>query len=227
MFIAIEGIDTCGKGTQTKLLADRLEAKRFKFPDGETPIGKYIYDHLFERWYAGVVDENHDNINQMHLDAMVFQCMQLANRLEHAMKIAQTLHTLGKPVVADRYIASGLVYGGADGLDVDYLKKVHEWLPQPDLNILLEISPEVAIERMKVRGDKLDRYENIKFLEEVSKRYRQLWMGMKLSEGERKWVILDGSKGIPEVQADIVAAARTLKEHQIQQNIEGHVPTNI
>lgn len=219
MFIAIEGPDCCGKGVQTEILADRLRAKRFKFPDKNTPIGELIYDHLFDRWKAvGAIQANaaDDPADQStilgmgRLDAMVFQCMQLANRMEHACEIAD-LKRMGYAVVADRYLASGIVYGGCDGLDVDYLKRIQKWLPQPDLNILLDVDAEVAAERMTTRSGAQDRYENDETLEDTIGRYRKLWVEMRAYEGEDKWLVVNGNKSKVEVAASIIETVKRLR----------------
>jgi dTMP kinase len=218
MFIAIEGPDVCGKGTQTELLAQQLDAKRFKFPDKNTPIGALIYDHRFQRLAAvGAIEANaaDDPSEQSQLmaqglaDPMMFQCMQMANRLEHAEEIADTLHN-GQDVVADRYIASGIVYGGSDGLDSGYIHKIQNWLPQPDLNILLDIGLAVAVERMRERGDTNDRYENEDVLRDTIDRYRALWVEMAEKDGSERWVVVDGNRSKVEVQADVIVAVKAI-----------------
>ena len=206
MFLAMEGIDCCGKTTHTKLLAQKLDARRFKFPDVETSIGKVIYGHLFRKWgtskYAG--DET-----DAHIDAIVFQALQLANRLEHAEETANVLHMSNQDVVADRYIASGVVYGASDGLDGEYIYKIQQYLPQPDINILLDIDVEVAKERMRLRGDTPDRYENEKTLKDIIDRYQIFWSKMRRCEGDDRWIIINANKSKTKVQADVIEAVKT------------------
>ena len=216
MFIAFEGSDVCGKGTQTEFLARSLGAKTFKFPDKNTPIGSLIYDHLFERFSAVSSVEAHTSGDRPELsqllaqglaDPMMVQCMHFANRLEHARDIQATLYS-GQDVVADRYIASGVVYGGSDGLDSGYLLKVQEFLPQPDINILLDIDIDVAVERLRTRGDKPDRYENRGTLQEVIAGYRQFWEKMSALEGSDRWAIVDGNLQPIQVQAEVMVAVK-------------------
>jgi dTMP kinase len=204
MFIALEGIDACGKSTQIKLLSERLNAKMFRFPDDETPVGKLIRSHLNREWKCHHTPEElvpRGREATCNLNALVFQALHLANRLEKATEITQTMHTLGQDVVADRYLASAIVYGGADGLDVDYLVEVQQWLPQPDLNILLNIPPELSAER---KPEKRDRYESqAGLMEEVADRYCWLWAKMT-GAGNDNWVVVDGSQSVEKVHADIV-----------------------
>ena len=217
MFIAIEGIDACGKGTQTELLAQRLEAKRFKFPDANTPIGRLIYAHLNKRWttapYAEVKVAPAESLewpplDMEYVDNMVFQSLQATNRLVHAKAIAGFLRK-GTPVIADRYTASSLVYGGADGLVIEDWRELQEFLPQPDLNILLDIDLETSLER---RPERRDRYETQDgYMAKVCGLYRQLWIKMRNKEGSVRWVIIDGRASTTEVAAEISVAVKACK----------------
>jgi dTMP kinase len=211
IFVAIEGADCCGKGTQVKYLAERLEAKTFKFPDKNTPIGALIYDHLFKKW--NVADRQQWREIQGDLkkvDAMVFQCMQMANRLEHAQEIVETLHTLKQNVVSDRYTASGVVYGGHDGLDQEYVHEIQDYLPKPDLNILLDINVDEVIERMKNRGDTPDRYETPEITGNIITRYLQYWDSTSDLE-EHKWAVINANQPPIEVAAEVVAALKSFR----------------
>jgi dTMP kinase len=216
MFIAIEGIDACGKSTQTRLLAERLNAKLMRFPDDETPIGKLIRAHLNREWTLAMAplecptaDGPEVNVGRLvtnvhEANALVFQALHFANRLEKAREIARML--LRQDVVADRYLASAIVYGSADGLDVDYLIQTQQWLPQPDLNILIDIPPELSAER---KPESRDRYESQPgLMEEVMSRYRKLWAKMREVD-DLSWVIIDGSQPVYDVHTAIVAEAES------------------
>jgi len=222
MFIALEGIDTCGKGTQAKILAERYQAKLFKFPDPDSEMGKIVYAHLKKYWRVSStgVDSPWNNGEKLaEVDAKVFQAVQLACRLEHAEAIKAELDA-GKTVIADRYTGSGIVYGGADGIDMHYLDDIQKSLPQPDLQILLDIDPEDAAERMRGRGEELDRYEAKEgFMAEVAKRYRLVWQN-KAATVQRElrtvWVIVDGRKSITEVAAEIIGHVKELRAFRMQ-----------
>jgi len=189
--VALEGIDGCGKGVQSERLAEEIGAVRFKFPDYSTPIGTAIEQHLDRKWMAMAQDLQPYVLDKT--DALVFQALQAANRLERAQEIANTLAD-GKSVVADRYTASGFAYGAADGLDLDYLKGMHSFLPQPTHWILIDIDPEISVER---RPERRDRYEkNAKLIAKVCLLYRQIWVG-------NKWPIVDGRGTVEDVADQI------------------------
>jgi dTMP kinase len=80
-FILFEGVDRCGKTTQTKLLADYCQEKTgsaelIRFPDRETTIGKLIDSYL--------KSASNLNDNSIHL-------LFSANRWESADNIEQKL----------------------------------------------------------------------------------------------------------------------------------------
>ncbi len=216
IFIALEGIDTCGKSTQAEILADRLQAERFKFPDPNSPMGKLVYAHLSKDWEATLSDFSIGRVNVTELDAMVFQSLQLSCRMEHAPAIKKALKA-GKHVVTDRYTASGIVYGGADGLDMHYLDDIQSVLPQPTLQILLDIDPDDARRRMRDRGEELDRYEAKEgFMTEVAKRYRLLFENKArtaYSEVTTFWSVIDARGSVVETGAKILEEVRQVKNY--------------
>lgn len=219
MFICFEGVDASGKATQSKLLAETMSAKLFSFPDYSTPMGHLILGHLKRYWRAESVDRSGIWCRLLHwlrryrlpvsmdtanLNALMFQALQLANRMEHAMAIEHAMAVSN--VVTDRYWPSGWVYGGADGLDTNYLLSIHEHLPQPDLFLLLDISPELSAKR---RPERRDRYEaQAGLMEEVSHRYRGLWANMIREQGRRHWVVIDADASVFEVHDRVMAAVK-------------------
>lgn len=197
VFVAIEGIDASGKALQSKRLAEELKADLVSFPDYETRIGKLIAGHLRLDWGA-IRAQDFVEYAGNEIDALVFQALQSANRLERAADIAAALAE-GRPVVADRYIASGLVYGAADGVELGYLERLHRYLPQPTHQILLDIDPEISAER---RPERRDRYEaNAKFMQKVCLGYRQLWI-------RKGWPIVDGRDSVEGVAEQVLEVLR-------------------
>lgn len=199
MFVCIEGTDASGKATQSYILTKKLGGHLFSFPDYDTPVGELIKAHLQVEWNTHINDYMMWSVsegrrdNDHYLSSMVFQSLQLANRMELASKIL-AFQRSGDHIVADRYWPSGWVYGAADGLDKPWLETIHEALPQPDLFILIDVDVETSFAR---RPERRDRYESDRpFLEEVVRLYRQLWASMEnrttsLNAG-RRWRVVDG-----------------------------------
>ncbi len=158
--IAFEGLDQSGKETQARRLADRLEregrvAAIIAFPDRETAIGQEI-----EKALRGQRDYHGD----------VMQLLYVANRYEWKPKIVEMLEA-GRIVICDRYLASSVAYGEAQGLDPDWLFDIQRFLPQPDVTILLDIAPATAVQRKRVNRDRFE--SDLDLLERVRGSYQR------------------------------------------------------
>lgn len=191
MIACIEGVDLSGKGTQVKLLRERLVAKVIKFPNRETDTGRMIYEHLDRYWHARF-NVGPDHASQLTvgervleqraewlLDATVFQALHTVNRLEQAEEIKRYKGTHNEWLLLDRYWPSGVVFGAADGLDEEWLLRIHQSLPQPDFFVLLDIDMEQVTTRfgkMVSTGERTpDRYESDDKVASRIERYRRLW----------------------------------------------------
>ena len=185
MLIAIEGLDQSGKATQAQLLRDQLRqggtrARLVSFPDYGTSIGEEIARALQgERDYGSAV----------------MQLLYIANRYERKADLERWLDG-GLVVVCDRYVASSVAYGEAQGLDVDWLTQAQRFLPVSDLTILLDIAPELAVERKATGRDRYER--DLALLGRVRDSY--------LRQAEQAgWVRVDGDRSKADVAAEISA----------------------
>lgn len=186
MIVVCEGIDGSGKATQAKLLAKTLRATRFTFPNYESKTGEEIRAHLAKtRAWADL--GNYSYAINPRCDALVFQSLQVVNRLELLPAIREAIRR--GPVVFDRYWQSGYVYGGLDGLEHEWLERVLvECVPLSDINILLDISVDESFRR---RPDRRDYYEaNREFMEKVRVEYLRLFR--ERGRKENNWYIVDG-----------------------------------
>lgn len=215
MIVCIEGIDGCGKSTQAALLVERLKAKFFKFPNKDSATGKIIYAHLACSWRAEIPVDDTVAMGfrkpppakdwEGTLDSMVFQALQLTNRMEYASEIKEAAGRGN--VVFDRYWPSGYGYGCGDGLDPEYLIKIHEHLPQPDLFLLLDIDVDEATKRMAERVKDRNE-EDTELLKTVVQHYRNLWT--RMSHPGRpplpRWVVIN-ARGTKEQTTDLINEA--------------------
>ncbi|MDQ1280514.1 MAG: dTMP kinase [Thermoproteota archaeon] len=180
VLIAFEGIDKSGKGTQAELLFRRLKAagrgvECIEFPDYRTPLGREIRLFLSGR---------------VEFSPEVRQFLYVANRWERKKDIDLWLRE-GKIVVADRYIPSGLAYGLANDLDLNWMMQLEEKLPTADVVVIIDVAVETSLKRCD--PEKRDVYEKNKpFLEKVRKNY--LSLAKKLN-----WIVVDGEGSAGEV----------------------------
>jgi dTMP kinase len=184
--IAFEGLDQSGKQTQAELLRDRLKEEGWKarlvsFPDYGTTIGEEIARALQgEREYG----------------ADVMQLLYIANRYERNPDLQRWLDG-GLVLVCDRYVASSIAYGEAQGLDPVWLMEVQKFLPAPSLTIMLDIAPETAVQRKAVDRD---RYESdLAMQARVRDSYRR-------QAAAQNWIRLDGERPKDVVAEDVFSA---------------------
>lgn len=213
MIIVFEGIDACGKATHSKRIADKLGATRFSFPAYETPIGRLIMDHLSGRWSARLdpdafVEGGRAALGEEEaMNALVFQCLQSANKMEMDQKILEAEQR--GPVVLDRYWPSACVYGSADGIDTNWLYELHAPLAHVDYWLLLDIDPEQSLERRPERRDRYEKQPGL--MHKVAALYREMWKRMEepgsLVLGE--WLVID-ARGTKEETAKRIEDALAL-----------------
>lgn len=188
MLIAFEGLDQSGKETQARGLAARLQedgyrVKALSFPDYETPIGREIRKAL-------------DGERDFAPDVM--QLLYVANRLEWREKIERWLSE-GDIVVCDRFRASSVAYGEAQGLDREWLEEIQRGLPTPAVTFLLDIAPETAVHRKATGRDRYER--DLALLERVRASYRR-------QASQPGWVLIDAEAPKDEVSRAVEAAVR-------------------
>jgi dTMP kinase len=186
ILIAFEGLDQSGKQTQTEALREAVSRRGrtcelLSFPDYETAIGREI---------GAALQAKRDYTPE------VMQLLYIANRFEKKLQIEQAL-AAGTVVVCDRYLASSVAYGEAQGLNGKWLAEIQRPLPQPELTILLDIAPETAARRKSVNRDRYER--DLALLAGVRESYRR-------QAAEQQWLRLNGERDRAAVSADVIAA---------------------
>lgn len=174
MLIAFEGLDQSGKETQARTLRARLEAdgrqvRAVSFPDYETPIGREIGKAL-----AGEREFGPD----------VLQLLYVANRYEYKPRLEMWLDAKDV-VICDRYRASSIAYGEAQGLDGTWLEDVQRHLPAPVVTVLLDIAPDTAVQRKASGRDRFER--DLALLARVRESYRR-------QARQRSWALIDAEQ---------------------------------
>jgi len=145
-FIVFEGIDGCGKTTQAKLIAEKLNAK-FTFEPTDGKIGKSIREIL-----SG-------SQCQKETLALLFA----ADRVEHVFNIEEDLKK--SHVVSDRYVYSSIIYQISQGISKDFIYTINDYAKTPDLVVLLDVDLNEALKRMESREKEI--FEKI----EIQKKY--------------------------------------------------------
>lgn len=153
-FIALEGGEGAGKSTQARLLAEALQARGFEVivtrEPGGTPgaeaIRTLLLDSAGEGWNP-------------RAEALLFA----AARSDHVERLIRPALEAGRWVICDRFVDSSRAYqggaaGGLDDRDIMALHDIGSGGLLPDLTVLIEVPPDVAIARTAQRdGGETDR----------------------------------------------------------------------
>jgi len=183
-FICVEGLDGCGKTTQTKLLVRRLRKLGYDAVYTAEPshgkIGMFIKKHCLH--------------SEKRVSPIVETLLFASDRFEHVEKEIIPALNGGKIVVSDRYVYSSLAYQGAADLDLKWIRMVNRHAIQPDLAIFIDVEPKIVIGRLKHEKSVM---ENLATQQKVREVY------MKFVEGE-ELTRIDGNKPKTEVANDIL-----------------------
>lgn len=185
-YIAFEGIDGCGKDTQLTLLKEFLEkggesVLTVAEPDETNSVGQFLRSCL----KSGDFREAH---------AALF----LADRIILTDRTVIPALKEGKVVLSSRSFLSTIAYQQRMW-SKEWLETIHQALPiKPGLIILFDISPYLAMERMKVRGGTPEVYETRETLIRVRKAY------LEYAEAHKNEVMVIDASGTPkEVWVDV------------------------
>ncbi len=187
--LAFEGLDQSGKQTQAERVASGLRARGRRvelltFPEYTTFIGQEI-----GRVMQGM----------RHYEADTLQLLYIANRYEFRPAIEQWLAD-GAVVICDRYLASSIAYGEAQGLDPTWVLDVQRGLPSPLLTIVLDIAPGTSLGRKRAARDRFER--DLPLLSRVRDSYRR-------QASQPGWVLIDGEQDKDTVTAAVMAAVES------------------
>lgn len=191
IFITLEGIDGCGKSTQTDLLMQKLDQEKISYipvrEPGGTAAGEAIRQVLL------------DNKYDLSLQAELL--LYMAARSEVTRQVIMPALKTGKIVICDRFADSTMAYQGyGGGADLGWIRSLNKQATcgtTPDLTILLDLPPEEAVKR---RGGTADRMESKDIY--FHRRVRAGYLEIACEEPQRLYT-LDATGGIESIHAQI------------------------
>ncbi len=202
-FITFEGIEGCGKTTQIKLLACRLEESGYRVTITREPGGCPIAD----------------KIRTILLDSANSGMVPLAELLLYAAARAQHVAEVIKPaldadaiVLCDRFTDATVAYQGfgrqLDLALIDELNRLAAGNLHPHLTVLIDCPVEIGLGRAMSRidattGDREERFEqeSMQFHRRVRAGYRQL-----AAADPDRFIVIDGAREVRDVETAIAAA---------------------
>jgi dTMP kinase len=210
LFITFEGPEGSGKTVQARLLADWLQAQGSPVLLTREPGGTSIGDQI-----RAVL---HDVANTAMLPTTEI-LLYSASRAQIVGEVVRPALVRGEVVLCDRYADSTLAYQGyGRGLDLAMLRTITAFATGglvPDLTIYLDIEAEEGLRRKyrafqagETEWNRMDR-QAIDFY----RRVREGYLAMAAAAPGR-WLVLDASRPIEAIQADIRARVRGLLEER-------------
>jgi dTMP kinase len=206
MFICFEGGEGAGKTSQISVALEVIDAMtgretlRTREPGG-TVNAEAIRSILIAE------NADHDSITNTLLFA--------AARREHVERLIRPKLEQGTTVITDRFVLSTLAYQGAEGVDQEFIRRLHEDTTgglMPDLTIILDVDPRIGIARSRDRlaasGSNESRFEGYDL--EFHDRMRAIMLSYDLSPR----IVIDASRPQEDVERDIRSAiAAFVAEH--------------
>lgn len=199
-FITFEGMEGCGKSTQIRLLADALKTEGREVEVSRSPGGTPVAEKI--RTLLKVPTEGDDLTPETEL--LLFGACH-AQMTRHLIR---PLLERGVILLSDRFFDSTTAYQGyARGLDLKTVLEINRFACgslEPDLTLLLDLDPEVGIERSRrrggIEGDRFDS-EKMKFHHDVRNAFLEL---ARLNPN--RFRVIDASKDPETIHKEIMEA---------------------
>lgn len=198
-FIVVEGGDGAGKDTQVDLLRKEFGTIGFVYTrdPGGTKLGSQLREIV--QYEEGVAKET---------EMLLF----LASRAQLVQEVVRPNIERGIHVICNRFDLSTIAYQiyGRERMSLqDFVRSASVFArgaTVPDLVILLDVSPEVGLERIAGRSARLTRFEKEKIA--FHERVRQGYL-----EGAKEFPnvkIIDASRSIEDVYKDVESAVKAV-----------------
>ncbi len=147
LLVVIEGTDGSGKSTQLELLKKSLQDQSY---------GVMVSEWKTSRLIADVIDDAKDRNLLNATTYSLLYAADFADRLEN--QIIPALKS-GFIVLLDRYYYTALARDVVRGQNIDWVKNLYDYAPEPDLVFYLDMPVDVLLKRI-IGTTGLDFYES-------------------------------------------------------------------
>ena len=136
LLVVIEGTDGSGKSTQLELLKRSIQDKSY---------GVMVSEWKTSRLIANVIDDAKERNLLNATTYSLLYAADFADRLEN--QIIPALKS-GFVVLLDRYYYTALARDVVRGQDINWVKNLYDYAPEPDLIFYLDMPVEVLLKRI-------------------------------------------------------------------------------
>jgi dTMP kinase len=192
--IVIEGSDSSGKATQTKILVNRLKEEGKKVISITFPQYSSFYGRMISKYLRGKYGNPHQ------INSYLVSLLYAQDRLLVKDKLINWLKQ-GKVVIADRYLTSNQIYQTAKISKNEEKEKFLGWLDKleysqnklsrPDLVLYLHVPLSVVIKWKEKRVRQADHKFDVTYFKKVERQAKALtkkfksWRMINCVEGKR------------------------------------------
>lgn len=197
LFVVLEGGEGAGKSTHARRLRDWLTARGRRVvltrEPGGTPLAEAIRELVLRDWSEG-------------MDAATEALLIFAARAAHLRGLIRPALEAGRDVICDRFVDASYAYQGAGrGLPAERIAALEHFTLQdlqPDRVLLLDLPPELGVERAKTRGIE-NRFETepLEFMRRVREAYLE-----RARRDPQRYAIIDASQPLETVAKQLQAA---------------------
>ena len=197
-FITFEGIDGSGKSTQSRSFADFLRGQGVDVILSREPGGSAGAEQIRELVLTGDPDRW-----SAETELLLFT----AARRDHLEKTIEPALAAGRTVICDRFADSTRVYQGATRGDLRAkVDALHSLMigREPDLTIIIDMDPGIALERGLARKSGEDRFEDFGLGFQEALRHGFLSLAESYPD---RCVVIDGNRTADQIASEIAAYA--------------------
>ena len=199
LLITLEGIDGVGKSTQLRLLASHLRERGHRVCVTREPGGTHIGEQIRKVLLAS---------RNTELAALAELALMYAARAQHLREVIRPALAQGDIVLSDRFNDASFAYQGygrrLSAVAIRALDRIICAATQPDLTLLLDTAPRVALQRATTRENRIKsrhrRFETagLEFQERVRKGYLAI-----AHRNPKRVKVVNADRSIEEVQEQI------------------------
>ena len=166
LFIVFEGIDGCGKGTQAIELVNHIK-NRDKYQD-------VLLTH--EPWKSKRIKYRLEKEKDAFSSGLEIGRLFVNDRSWHSRKLIIPNVKRKIFVISDRYALSTIAYQSVQDVPISTLFRMHHnrGIINPDITFFIDVSSEIAEQRLKKRGQAIEKFEESNFRKMLIEQYRKL-----------------------------------------------------
>ncbi len=206
LLIVIEGTDGSGKSTQIERLKRWIEDQSYGVMVSEWKTSKFIADAI------------NDAKDRNLLNATTFSLLYAADFADRLEQVIIPALKAGFVVILDRYIYTAYARDVVRGHNIEWLKNLYDYAPEPDMIFYLDVPVEILLKRI-IGTTGLDYWESGRDIGLSSDFYKsfQIYQGKCLDEYQKMikeygFISIDGTLSEKEIHKKIISEVKNILE---------------